>query len=145
MPERLQVMDPELEVQITAVHARINAESELILWTNDFTPTPEDSIGDYTQPVHGEYASIDLTGEWTTPARDEAGVWTTQTEIYAFGPPTSGGDITIYGWSVLIDGDPVWSMRLDSPVTLVESGDPFRLRVYYSQYSGAVHAERVCP
>ena len=142
--ELLQVMDRELEVQINAVHTRINAESELILFTNNRQPEPDDVAGDYTQPVYAEYSPVDLTGEWTTPARDEAVVWTTQTEIYSFDPPTSGGDVTIYGFAVFKDDDPIWALLLETPVVLTVGGDPYRLRVYYSQYSGLVHAERVC-
>lgn len=144
MSDLLQVMDRELERQIEEVHTRIDSGSTLILFTDDRQPEPDDVLGDYTEPVYAEYSSVDLTGQWTPPARDEAGVWTTQTEIYTFLPPTSGDPVTVYGWCVVYDDEPNWALKLETPVVLSVGGDPYRLRVYYSQYSGLIHAERVC-
>lgn len=144
MAELLQVMDGELSDQITAVHTRLNADSDLGLFVNDFVPDPESEEADFTEPSFGEYARVALDGDWTTPARDVAGQWTTQTEIYEFQPPTAGDPVTVYGWFVVSGGGVVFAVRLETPVVLSVGGDPYPLRVFYSQYSGVVHCTRAC-
>ena len=142
--ELLQVSDDQLEVEITAVFDDVQAGSELRLYVNDFQALPDSSIGEFTEASYDTYEDSDLTDTWQGPLRDEAGVWTIQTEIEEFAPPTSGGPFTIYGWYVTKGGGWLWAVKLETPVVLSVGGDPYRLRVFRSQYSGIVHAERVC-
>lgn len=142
--ERLQVSDSFTSDIIDHIASVLNAASELGVYTNDYQPEPEDELADLTEPVHGEYARVDLTGLWQGPFLDEPGVHTVQTQIYEFSPPTSGGDVTIYGWFVAFDDVLAFAFKLETPFVLTVGGDPFRVRAYYSQYSGLIHAERVC-
>lgn len=142
--ELLQINDDQLEDEIDAIFAAVQAGSELRLFTNDFQPEPDSVLGAFTEAAYDTYADVDLTDTWQGPFRDEPGVWTIQTEIEEFPPPTSGGPFTIYGWYVTKGGNWLWGAKFETPVVLSVGGDPLRLRVFRSQYSGIIHAERVC-
>lgn len=142
--ERLQVSDALTSDIIDAVAAALNAGSELGVYVNDYQAEPDDTLAALTEPVHAEYGRVDLTDLWQGPFKDEPGIYTVQTQIYEFLPPTAGGDVTVYGWFVAIGADLAFSFKLETPFVLTVGGDPFRLRAYYSQYSGLIHAERVC-
>lgn len=141
--DTLQVMDGELSDQIDGVHGRLNGgTTTLKLFTNDRDPDPEDETTDYTEATFDGYAAVDTTGEWSTPARESAGVWYTQTEIYTFEVTDLGGVDTeeIHGVYLVLSGAVVLAGRLPAPVTLSLGGAPLRIRVVYKQYAGLVLA-----
>lgn len=142
--ERLQVADYLTNLIIGFVTTTLNAGSELALYTADTEAEPDDTASALTEASYPGYARKTLDDLWQGPFKDEPGVYTTQTQIYEFPPPSSGGDVTVYGWMVLHDGNLAFSLDLETPVVLTVGGEPYRLRVYYSQYSGLIHAERVC-
>lgn len=144
VPELLRINDRELLLKITEVHTRLDDDSDLGVYLTGFTPASDDDLADYTEPAHGEYARVTLDGLWTTPARDEAGVYSTQTEYVEFQPPTAGGDQVVAGWFLVHDGEVHYAAPLDEEFTLTIGGAPLRLRIVLSEYSGHTHAERVC-
>lgn len=139
--DRLWVCDPEIEDQIINVMTRLNgAGAELRLFTDsDFTtddPTnPEAVTGDFTEPTLDGYAAADLEDVWTTPARDEAGVWSSQTEIITFTvDPAEVDSELVYGINIVLSGETkVWAL-FPSPIEW-EDGVPIRVRVVYVQYA----------
>lgn len=134
--DNLWVMDPELEDQLTDVLTRINGSgATLRLFENDLTPDPETVLGDLTAPTLDGYADVDLEGDWTSPARDEAGVWSSQTEIHTFTvDPAEEGSTTIYGVGIFVGTELKLAGRFDSPQTW-EDGSPLRVRIVYVQYA----------
>lgn len=90
--DTLMVMDDELQTQLTDVRSRLNDNFvNLRLFTEDEDPTPtKQAREDYSEPVWGDYEEVSLAGEWTTPTRDQAGVWVMTTDVYEFSIPSGG-------------------------------------------------------
>jgi len=147
--DTLMVMDDELQAQITQVRARVNTiDVNLRLFTEDEDPTPDkQDRTDYSEPVFEDYAAVSLTGEWTTPARDQAGVWVMTTDVYEFeieaGEGGEDDDETIHGIFIEKDDRVICAGRLPVPVNLLVGGDPLRVRVVYVQYAALVYAQIV--
>lgn len=136
--DALCVSDDELHTQIDEAHSRWNASHNLRLFTNDVIPTPEDEYADYTEPTLTGYAAVDTTGEWTTPARDEPGVWSMQTEIYTFlATDDEEEPETVYGGWIETGGEFVAAGRFAEPFEWDHS-QPLRIRVIYSQFAAPV-------
>lgn len=133
------VSDAELSRQLTELHTLLDAGSNLRLFTDNFTPGPETVFGDFTEPSGSWYAAVDLTDEWTDPARDEAGIWSIQTEIYTWANLVDA-DETIKGLWVEKGGELKFSAKFATPVTLTAGGATLRRRVVYVQYAGLVLA-----
>lgn len=142
--ELMQVMDGVLQAQTSALQASWTAGSTLRLFTDDRDPTPEDETTDFTEPVHSEYAEVDLTGKWSSPFRDMPGVWNTHTETVSFLAPTSGSAVTVHGYFVVKDGDVLIASRFASPVELTVGGAAFAFSVDFNLFSGVVHGQQVC-
>lgn len=142
IPDTIMISDSELSRQITELHTLLDAGSTLRLFTDDADPDPETAFGDLTEPTGDWYEPVDLAGEWTSPARDEMGIWSTQTEIYTFAN-AADPDETITGLWVEKDGVLILSVKFATPVTLVAAGATLRRRVVYLQYAGLVLAQLV--
>lgn len=139
--DTIWLTDPEIETQLTAVQARYNAAgAELGLFTDtDVDPVgslnPELVLGDFIEPVLTGYARVDLEGTWTAPARDEAGVWSIQTEIFTIAvDPAETGNVDVYGVILILGGDLVAFGLFDAPFNWSD-GVPIRVRVVYTQYA----------
>jgi len=139
--DTLWVMDGELETQLTDVRTRLNgAGAELRLFTDsDFDPddptNAEAVVADFTEPTLDGYEEVDLEDKWTEPARDEAGVWSMQTEIFTFTvDEAEEGTVDVYGVWIKLSTDVLLFALFDAPVTW-EEGVPLRVRVVYTQYA----------
>lgn len=78
------VQDVELAEQLTAVHARFNAESTLRLYTNTPVITTAMNAGHFTEATFAGYEAVDLAGLWSEPEQDEAGAWVMVTQFLTF-------------------------------------------------------------
>lgn len=134
-------MDGELEAQLTDVMSRFNgAAATLRLFTDaDVDPedeaNPEKTAADFTEPALTGYAAVSLDGLWTAPARDEAGIWSSQTEIVTFATdPAEAGNVDVYGVMIHVATTLVAFALFDAPVNWSQAA-PLRIRVVYSQYA----------
>jgi len=149
-PKNQMLSDPEIERQIVEARDRYNAGAVLRLFVSG-SPDPEMVLGDFTEASYPGYAEVDTTGDWTVPARDEAGVWSCQTEVYAF-PVDEGeeGDL-IHGYLLEIAGEVLLAELFTDeagdplPVQLSDEGQPFRLRVIYTQSTVPILKALICP
>lgn len=144
MADRLVVHDDELETVAGEVYDRLDTSSKIDLYTNDYQPESDDLIGVYTVASYTGYSQADVSGLWTGPYRDEAGAWSFHTEIVTFAAPTAGGNVTVYGWILQISSELRYASKLETPVEIVQDGEPYRIRITLSPTSGKLHAERVC-
>ncbi len=89
------------------------------LFTNNFTPTPDSLIADYTEAAYAGYAGIAVSG-WTAPAYQSRGVWSTDsTNVMDFVGPAAGGGPTVYGYFVKSAGGGtplLYGVRFANPV-----------------------------
>lgn len=136
--DALCLMDGELETQITEIHSRWNSGHYLRLFTDNREPTPEDLYETFTEPTLTGYGFVDTSDEWTTPARDEAGVWSMQTEIYTF---TATDELEeaqlVYGGFIEEAGVVKAAGTFETPFSW-DSEHPLRVRVIYSQFAAPV-------
>jgi hypothetical protein len=137
--DNAMVTDTELAEQLGEVRVRVNvADVWLELFTDDHEPHPEDEFLDFTLPTLDGYAAVELDGEWAAVARDEAGVWSMQTEIYEFEVDAEEEDSElVYGFFVHIDGDVRYITRFDEPIEWSVM-QKIRIRVVWTQYAALV-------
>jgi hypothetical protein len=141
LTDQIWVTDVELETQMGQIRTRFNGSgSTLHVFTdNDFTaddPTsPEVVPADFTELTVDGYSAIDLEDTWTAAARDEAGVWSMQTEIFTITVTAESEDTEdAYGiWVQLSTDVLIWAL-FDAPQTVAD-GQPLRVRLVYTQYA----------
>jgi hypothetical protein len=140
---------PDLEVQemILALETDLNifpAAGVVRLYTNDFTPTKSNVVGDFTQLTNVEvpgYVAVALA--WGgTPVRKQDGSWEDLGALINYsaagGPPPA--PIVVYGWYLTDAGNTAvfGSGRFASPFTFSADGDGFNLEPTFNalQQSG---------
>lgn len=136
MTQQIMETNRALLLSITDIHAHLDADSTLHLYTNDHTPAPEDDAADFTEGAWDTYAEADLTADWSEPVKDIEGRYSTRTDKHTFLAPTTGS-ATVYGCYVRDDTEVVLAARFPAPLVLGDGGeDEIRVRVIYQRWAG---------
>lgn len=129
--------DLSLEEIILALEADTTlypAGMTLRLFTNDFTPTRDSVVGDFTELTNVEVPGYaPTTPAWQgSPVRKQDGSWEDWTDqnqfLAAGGPPPA--PITVFGWFLADAGGTLVaaSGRFAAPFTFADDGDGFSLK-----------------
>lgn len=93
----------------------------LHLFDNDFTPTPDSVIGDFTEATFAGYVASSAIA-WSEPFRTEDGRAKSVGDTKVFELDTLPGAI-IYGWYATVGGALRAAKRFDTPVSLAVVGN----------------------
>jgi len=106
------------------------------IFTNDFTPTSQNVIGDYTEAAYAGYVPIALVGWTANQAQTDGTVTTTSTTVLSFSGPAAGGGPTAYGYFVKSAGvgtPLIYGERFDTPQSLASVANILNLVPTYRQ------------
>ena len=95
----------------------------MILFTNDYTPTADDELADYTEATFSGYAQVPLTGSsWAVTAAEPAVASYAEQEFISDDDQTPE---TIYGYAVFLATDDLYvtAERLPTPQVVQNDTD----------------------
>lgn len=139
LTDTLKCANVELEEAAGEARTRFNgATAVLHLFANDITPAYNNVPADFTAPTFPDYETKSLTGRWSAVAKEEEGVYYTQTEILTYAWEGAGaGTENLYGLYLAVDGVVRFAGRFPgAPLVIEEGGDSLRLRVIWRQRDG---------
>jgi hypothetical protein len=90
-------LDPALQAMLDAL---IQTTSTVHLFSNNYVPTPSDTLGNYTEATYSTYAAVVLTVAWGPAAGGSGGLSAAPSAGALFAPGILGTPQDCYGWYV---------------------------------------------
>lgn len=119
------VANAQLQATLDWLRALRMGTSTIHLYSNDYFPTPESVVGDFTEPEWEGYSPYQLSpSDWTEPALNINGYWSMTTNSYVV-INGSGEPHTLYGLFLRYpanNGALTLACRFHEPIIIEDSG-----------------------
>ena len=127
MPNQLVASNVLLLDRADALRTLLNSGHTLRLFSNDYTPLSQDSLGSFAEATFTGYAAVGLSAAFAAPVKVQDGEYQISTTFYVF--TCTGGSTTMcYGAYITAGSDWKFAIRFDTPIT-VNNGTSFAIQI----------------
>jgi hypothetical protein len=105
----------------------LNSGHFLRLFSNNFTPVPQSSLGSFTEAAFTGYAAASLSADFAVPTKVQDGEYQIASTFHTFNC-TSGSSSMAYGAYITAGSDWKFAILFDTPIT-VTSGFSFAVQM----------------
>lgn len=117
--------------------SQLTIGSTLRLYANDYTPTPLDTWGSFTEASFTGYAAVSLVGLYPTPVAVVPGQWEMSMPSQIFNCSGGAGE-TVYGCAILDNSLNLWfSFPFAAPIVFA-AGQSYAVSVDLNEWSASV-------